>query len=93
MKNKNLRMAALLASICLFSTVAFAAGNGSTPNGKPFIEIAGQIVEVQNDVNTLETAHQDLVDAVAALDLDLQGQINAINADIAALQAKDADLQ
>ena len=93
MKNKNIRMTALLASICLFSTLAFAASLGSNPKGKPFIEIAGQIVEVQNDIDTLEAAHQDLVDAVAALDLDLQGQINAINAEIAALQAKDVDLQ
>ena len=38
----------------LSSSVLLAAGNGSKPNGKPFIEIQGQFVEVVERIDNME---------------------------------------
>lgn len=91
--NKLTKITISAAMAAFIATPVFSAGNGSTPNGKPFIEIAGQIIEVQADINTLEAKHQTLVDKVDALALDLQGQIDAIYAEISTLQATDVALQ
>ncbi|WOH38066.1 hypothetical protein RI844_02175 [Thalassotalea fonticola] len=82
-----------LSLAALLSTTALAGNNGSGPNGKPFIELAGQIVEVQSDISTLEDEHDALVAQVNKLELDLQGQIEAISAEITTLKATDASLQ
>ena len=78
-----------------------AAGNGSTPKGKPFVAIDNQLVEVQGAVSSLEeqmellvarvTTVEERVDADAAAIASLQAQNNAleilVNNNIADIQA------
>jgi hypothetical protein len=61
---KGLVIQLLILGVVLFATNVMAGGNGSSPNGKPFIEIAGQFVEVQNNVFDLEQAVADLTGRV-----------------------------
>lgn len=93
MRNKLYTGLFMLALTSSHVMAASTTNKGETPNGKPFIEIAGQIVEVQNDIATLETAHQALIEKVDALGLDLQGKIDAINAEIVLLKAEDVVLK
>ena len=51
----------LAMAVGLFATNVFAGGS---PKGKPFIEIAGQMVEVQGSVFDLEQAVADLTTRV-----------------------------
>lgn len=65
------------------------AGSGATPRGKPFIELQGQIIEVQAEVSTL----QDQVDSIVAKVDTLEERIVA-NADtILSLEEQNAVLQ
>jgi len=81
-----------IVSLVLLSSGLLAA-NGSTPNGRPFIELRDQIIAVLADLNALETRHLALVERVDALGLDLQGQIDAMNIELLTLQANDAQMQ
>ncbi|ATX76282.1 coiled-coil domain-containing protein [Reinekea forsetii] len=81
-----------LVSLILLSTGVLAA-NGSSPNGRPFIELRNQIIAVLADLNALETQHLALVQRVDDLGLDLQGQIDALNVEMLTLQAKDSEMQ
>ena len=81
-----------LLSLILLSTAVLAT-NGSSPNGRPFIELRNQIIAVLADLNALEAKHLALVQRVDDLGLDLQGQIDALNVEMLALQAKDSEMQ
>jgi predicted nucleic acid-binding Zn-ribbon protein len=97
MRSTNVHRALLVvitASLC--SSLAFAGSNtnkGANPNGKPFIELAGQIVEVQNDVSTLQQNYDLINQRINALETDLQGQIDAVKGEIANLHAADTAMQ
>ncbi|SFM22734.1 hypothetical protein [Marinobacter zhejiangensis] len=91
--NNHIRFAAgLVVGFGLCSANALA-GNNPSPMGKPFIELQGQIIEVQSDIASLERQFETLRDDVTGLNLDLQGQIDALNAEIGQLQQKDLELQ
>lgn len=92
MQRTSVRLLAFLGALFLPLPVAMA-GTGGTPNGKPFIEIQGQIIDVQADVSSLEMKYQSILERVTNLDLDLQGQIDALNAEIIRLEIVDAELQ
>lgn len=68
---------------------AFAAGNGSTPKGKPFVEIQGQMIEVQGSLDSL----QDQINALASDVLTLGDRVTANEEAIDLLQAADVTLQ
>ena len=36
----------------IFVAPAFSGGKGATPNGKPFVELQGQIIEVKGEAST-----------------------------------------
>ncbi len=79
----------LAVSVALSST-AFAASTtngGKTPNGKPFVEINGQIAEVIADLDDHIADYDAIVARIDALELDFQGQIDAINAEIVIMNA------
>ena len=59
-----------------------------TPKGKPFIEIQGQIIEVQNDITSIEA---DLDAAVERIETN-EGKIAYMENQITELQAKDLAL-
>jgi len=86
--------------LCIGACLALTAGaspvwaasstdKGANPNGKPFIEIQGQIIEVEGEVSTL----QDQADALVGVVGTLEGRITANEDAIAALQATSANLQ
>lgn len=92
MNNRLHFAASLVIGFGLCSANALA-GNDPSPRGKPFIELQGQIIEVQSDIASLEQQFETLRDDVTGLNLDLQGQIDALSAEIGQLQQKDLELQ
>ena len=51
---ENVVIRYLLAAMLVASTGTAFAASGGSPNGKPFVEINGQIAEVQGQIATLE---------------------------------------
>lgn len=90
---KTLAKSTLLLAICAAMTSTAFAGNstnkGANPNGKPFIELQGQIIEIEGEVSTL----QDQVDALVEDVDDLTLRVAANESAISALQATNVDLQ
>ncbi len=86
----KLRTAAIATSLLLLSSgaVVQAAGNGSTPNGKPFVEIQGQIVEVQGTLMSL----QEQIDAIVGNATSLEERLTLSENAILELQAENAAL-
>lgn len=78
----------IFALTVLFPLTVFGAG-GATPNGRPFVEINGQIAEVKSDVSALEVKYQEIMFRVNALEGNLQGQIDALNSEISSLKDKN----
>ena len=78
-------------SAALSSTVfaGSSTNKGSTPNGKPFVEIQGQILEVEGEIATLQDQVDSLVGRVATVEDRVTANTNAI----AMLEATSADLQ
>ncbi len=68
---------------------ALGAGTGANPNGKPFVELQGQIVEVQGSLSSI----QDQVDAVVRRVGTVEERVTANAEAIATLQGQNADLQ
>jgi peptidoglycan hydrolase CwlO-like protein len=66
-----------------------AAGQGGTPNGKPFVELQGQIIEVEGEVSGL----QDQIDAVVGRVDTLEDRVTADETAIASLEAQNLALQ
>jgi hypothetical protein len=79
----------LLAAMLVTSTGTAFAASGGSPNGKPFVEINGQIAEVQGQIATLEQRMDNLLARVVLNESRLDG----INAGIALLQAETAELE
>lgn len=74
------------------ASTAMAASNtnkGANPNGKPFIEIQGQIIEIEGEVSTL----QDQVDALVDDVDDLTLRVGANESAISSLQTANVNLQ
>jgi hypothetical protein len=81
--------------VILLSVPALAASTthqGAMPKGKAFVEISGQIAQVKLDVSELQTLYIQIITRVESQGTDLQGQIDALNGEVAALQAQDAVL-
>ena len=71
------------------SVSALAAASGSSPKGKPFVEINGQIVEVQGQLVTLEQRMDNVIARMAGYETRLSG----LEAGIASLQAEGQALE
>lgn len=79
-----------LGAAVIGATPAFAAGNGTSPKGKPFVALQDQVVEVQGAVSSLQDQLDLLVarvdnveqrvDANAAAIVNLQSQNDALSA-------------
>ncbi len=68
-------------AIAFCSQQASAGSNtnkGANPNGKPFIELAGQIVEVEGSVSTLQDQVDSLVDRVDSIEARVGANEDAI---------------
>jgi len=76
----------------LIPAMAIAASNtnkGANPNGKPFVELAGEIIEVEGEVSSLADQVDSLVGRVVTIE-DAQASMVTLIAD---LQAENIDLQ
>jgi len=82
MKTKQLIIS--LAILLCISTTAY-----SLPNGKPFIEIDGEIISIKGDISTI----QDELRATLSRIGTLEGKVSAISNKITELETKDSDLQ
>lgn len=71
------------------STGALTAGNGSTPKGKPFVAINGQIVEVNGAISNL----QDQIDEIVVNVDTIEERVTANEDAVLLLQGINADLQ
>lgn len=84
---------ALSATIGITTVGTVFAGSttnkGANPNGKPFVEIQGQIIEVEGEIATLK----DQVDSIIGRVDTIENRLTANEAAIATLQATNADLQ
>ena len=72
----------LVVSVMLVFWLAGGLSVQAAPKGKPFIEVNGQIVELQNDVNELESLTSDIVSRIDGLELDFQAQIDLLGTEI-----------
>lgn len=84
-----------LVAICLISFVSASSGavagngNGDSPNGKPFVTINEQIIEVQGAITSLE----DQIDMVVGQVDTLEGRVTATEAAITTVESANASLQ
>jgi uncharacterized coiled-coil protein SlyX len=81
--------ALIVAGWAVSASAGSTTNKGSNPNGKPFVEIQGQIVEVEGEVATLQDQVDSLVGRVETVE-----DRSIANADaIATLEATSANLQ
>lgn len=79
-----------LMSLVIASSGAIAGnGNGDSPNGKPFVTINDQIIEVQGAITTLE----DQIDMIVGQVDTLEGRVAANETAIATVESANASLQ
>ena len=88
------RMAVLIVcmmAVAFLSTSAYAGGGGKgkTPKGKPFIELQGQIIEVEAAISTL----QDQMDSIVAKVASIEERVTENEVTIASLEAQNVALQ
>jgi len=68
----------LLAPMLVASIGTALAASGGSPNGKPFVEINGQIAEVKGLIATMEQRMESLLSRVAANELRIDGVDDAV---------------
>ena len=66
---------------------------GSTPNGKPFQQIQGQILTIDQQLADMQQQINDLNGRITQVQQDLQSQINGLNLTLAGVQAQIASVQ
>ena len=71
------------------SVSALAAASGSSPKGKPFVEINGQIAEVKGQIATLEQRMDNLLSRVSLN----ESRIDGVGAAIVLLQEESTELE
>lgn len=62
----------------IFTTSKVSAAKGNTPNGKPFIELNGQIIEVEGEISSLQDQMESLIGRVESIEDGLTAYSNAI---------------
>lgn len=63
----------------LLSSPAIAAGNGSSPNGKPFVAINDQIIEAKGAISSIEDQLDGLIGQVDSIDARLSASELAVD--------------
>ena len=66
---------------------------GSTPSGRPFQQIQGQILSIDQQLADMQQQINDLNARITQVQQDLQSQIDGINLTLAGLQAQIASVQ
>jgi hypothetical protein len=80
----------IFSSLCLSGAHGASTTNkGANPNGKPFVQVAGEIFEVHGEVSTV----RDQVDSLVAHVEGLENRVSANETGIAELRAANLALQ
>lgn len=79
LENKPYALITILFLCSFLIGPAYGGGTGSTPKGKPFVEIQGQFVEVQGQIGSLEEQMDALVGQVESLELRVTANETAIS--------------
>lgn len=93
--NVLLKVILVTALSVIGASIVNAAGSGSSPKGKPFVEIQGQFVEVQGQIKSLEEQMDDLVGRVDSIEFRVAANETAIaglDASNVIIQQKIGDL-
>ncbi len=93
MKN-NITLTLALLITFIVNSAAFAAGNGSSPNGKPFVSLQSQIYELRDSVESLEeqvALNQSAIEDLQAKATMLANAIASNTGNIAALEEELAE--
>jgi predicted nucleic acid-binding Zn-ribbon protein len=69
--------------------IAFAGGKGSNPNGRPFVEIEGQIIEIEGEISTI----QDQMDSMTGKVDSIEDKVEANEQAISNLQQQNLSLE
>jgi hypothetical protein len=88
------KIAALLVSLILVSTLFASSVMAATSNGTPFKELWDAILGIQTDAATLQAqvdSLQDTVDSQADVIADLQAQVDALSGGSTGLATPDYD--
>ncbi len=80
---------AVIMLVAFISTEAFAGSRGKTPRGRPFLELNGQILEIEGEISTL----QDQVDSIVIQVATIEEKIVANAEAIASLEDQNIALQ
>lgn len=83
----------ILINMLLGATSVAYAANDKLPNGKPFVLLNDQIVEVENTLQALEDKYDDIITDIYTSIEGLNGKISAINLKIDELEETDTQLQ
>lgn len=83
----------ILINMLLGATSVAHAANDKLPNGKPFVLLNDQIVEVENTLQALEDKYDDIITDIYTSIKGLDGKISAINLKIDELEETDTQLQ
>jgi vacuolar-type H+-ATPase subunit I/STV1 len=86
---KNESLVVLIAVIMVLVMLSPVAYAGKNPNGKPFLELQGQILEIEGEISTL----QDQVDSIVVQVATIEEKIFANEQAIVSLQDQNAALQ
>jgi hypothetical protein len=86
---KGAILIAVILLVAFFSVEAFAGAAGKTPRGKPFLELNGQILEIEGEISTL----QDQVDSIQVQVATIEEKIVANAETIASLEDQNIALQ
>ncbi|MDC3344136.1 hypothetical protein OAW22_07920 [Pseudomonadales bacterium] len=71
------------------SVSALAAASGSSPKGKPFVELQGQLVEVKEALNTFD----QILEVVLGRVDSLEESVGALDAEVAFLESQNLVLE
>jgi len=88
MRLRVLKLVLISSLVLAMCPVIHAAGQGATPNGKPFVTLQGQIVEVQGKLSSI----QEQVDAIVRQVATIEERVTADGEAIAKLQMQNTEL-
>ncbi|MGP8306035.1 hypothetical protein [Vibrio sp. YIC-376] len=83
----------ILINMLLGMTSVANAANDKLPNGKPFVILNNQVIEVENSIQALEEKYDEIIADIYSSISELDGKVAAINLKINELEETDTQLK